>query len=660
VATGAAAPGDVGLHWATWWLGDSSGILLVAPVFLVRRHGGEVPPAARVAAFFAALALAGGLVFLADWSGEAAQLGHALTYLAFPFVVVAALWLGGPGAVAAAAAIAALAIVGTLRGLGPFADGGRHVTMVLLQVYFIATAITGLILAAVKAERQDQTGALQDKERTLRRIFDQSPIGIALVALDLRFLKVNDALCRITGRPAEELLRLGVPDITHPDDIGAGAAGGTRMLSGDIDQLVQEKRYLRPNGEVVWINMLARPVRDDTGRPLYFVGMMEDITGRKRTERALAEAKHAAERSDRAKTRFLAATSHDLRQPLLAANLFLESLARRTAAAAAAPAPEIERLRQALTAMGEMLDVLLDLSRIDAGVVRADPRDIRLGRLLGDLARNWSEVAAASGLKFRAVPCSLIVRTDPVLLMRVLRNLLENAVKYTESGRILLGCRRHGDVVRIQVWDTGVGIPAEQRDAIFQEFYQIDNANRDRTRGMGIGLSIVRRLAGVLDHPVALCSWPGRGSMFEIGVPLGHHRETRDAPEPPVPAERPLSGTVVIIEDDSLVLSSLEVVVAQWGARVIAAPSAGAAWERLRDGGECPAILLADYRLADGWTGVDAVRWLREKLGAPVPAALISGDTSGDQLEAMRASGLRLISKPVPAAALRAILQEYC
>ena len=269
-------------------------------------------------------------------------------------------------------------------------------------------------------------------------------------------------------------------------------------------------------------------------------------------------------------------------------------------------------------------------------------------------------MASTRGIEFRAVPTSGLVHSDPALIKRILRNLLDNAVKFTETGRILLGCRRRGHEMAIQVWDTGIGIPADKVGQIFEEFYQLGNPGRDRHRGLGLGLSIVDRLARVLGHPVRVFSVEGRGSMFEIRLPLSRHQPV-NLPEPSLPVPtKPLGwrGTVMIIDNDQLVLTGLKAIFEAWDCLAITATDREAAWAALS---RCPepslGLILADYRLASVETGLEVIARFRERLGWPVPGVIMTGGTLENLTELCREQGFELIQKPITAERLRDLLK---
>ena len=395
--------------------------------------------------------------------------------------------------------------------------------------------------------------------------------------------------------------------------------------------------------------------------------LQQRLEERDRAEAALYRAKQEAEDGNRAKSRFLAAASHDLRQPLMAANLFFESLVRRFPSSRHEPG--VEYLRQSLAAMNELLDALLDLSRVDTGSIQIDRQDFALEPLLMDLTDAWSAMAGARGLDFRSVPARVMVRSDPALIKRILRNLLDNAVKFTKDGRILLGCRRRGGDIVVQVWDTGVGIPADKAGQIFEEFYQIGNPGRDRRHGLGLGLSIVDRLARLLGHAVHMRSVEGRGSLFEIRLPMSSESSQSFRPTSarasfwgsgPVVAPR-WQGRVVVIDDDSLVLAGLQAICEAWGCPIVAASGLDAAWLVLGQNSEPPpCLILADYRLNEGRTGVDAIVQLRERLGWPVPGLVMTGETIDFLAEDCHRLGLAVIQKPITASRLYERLASFC
>ncbi len=359
---------------------------------------------------------------------------------------------------------------------------------------------------------------------------------------------------------------------------------------------------------------------------------------------ALREAKETAETANAAKSHFLAAASHDLRQPLHALALLVAVLKRRHSDEASMKV--IRPIEESTQALKELLDALLDISRLDAGVVVPQKQAIAVNALLGRLESEFAVQADARHLKFRVRRApSTAVHTDPTLLMEMLRNLMSNACRHTRRGGILLGCRLRRDRLVIQVWDTGKGIPEEELDKIFREYYQIDNSERDRHKGLGLGLSIVERLARLLGHPVRVRSRVGRGSLFEVSVPLS---DTPPA-EPKAPAAEAAPPSVVIsiliIDDDNAVLQGTSMLLEELGYHPVVAQSAADAVQKI--GGHAPDLILADYRLEGEHTGIEAINMVRSHLGIFVPGILVSGDILPERLREANLSGFRLLHKPV-------------
>ena len=380
-------------------------------------------------------------------------------------------------------------------------------------------------------------------------------------------------------------------------------------------------------------------------------------------ERArLDQVNRALEEASLAKTRFLAAASHDLRQPVQALAMYMAALQRE--ALNPVQAGMVERMAQSLAALGGMFDALLDISRLDAGIVPVDLQPLPLRPLLWRLHDELAPTAAARGLAWRLhLPrgaALLLTRSDAVLLERCLRNLLDNALKYTEQGGVLLALRRHGPAAaprwRLQVFDTGIGMTPEVQARVFEEFYQADNPERDRTRGLGLGLAIVQRLLRLLGHPLQLRSSPGRGSGLTLDLPA--------LPEPALPTTPAASQgpdralCVMVVDDDADVRDSLVALLERWGHQVLAGPDDAAlllAWQQA--GRPAVHAVLADLRLRGTLTGVAVVQRLRTALGPRLPALLITGDIAPDRLTLLRDSGLPWLPKPVMPMRLRSWLQ---
>ena len=372
--------------------------------------------------------------------------------------------------------------------------------------------------------------------------------------------------------------------------------------------------------------------------------------------RAADSARAAAETANRAKSHFLAAASHDLRQPLHALGLFAAALAARTRTTDVAPL--VQSIRASVEALEGLFAQLLDLSRLDAGALTPRIGAVALAPLFARVAADVAPQAAASGLVLRVAPTTLAVQSDPVLLERIVRNFTANALAYTRAGGVLLGARRVGGAVRIDVVDTGIGIAPADRDRIFDEFVQAAPGMRPHAsgRGLGLGLAIVRRLASLLRHSLETASVPGRGSRFSVRALRA--ATAPGAPGAPVrnraaagPGDLHLPGRhVIVVDDDDAVVAAMVALFDAWGATVVTAGNAASAVAALDDRGVD--LIVADLRLSDDASGVDAVRRLRRALGRPTPALIVSGDLGEEAHREAHGAGLPLLAKPLVADAL--------
>ncbi len=492
--------------------------------------------------------------------------------------------------------------------------------------------------------------------RRLATVVRDSQDAMLVLGLNGRVTAWNRGAERLYGFAEREALGMAFEELVPADRRSEAKAALKRVVAGETLPLIEAER-LTSAGERLIVESTLSVLTGPDDKPQAISAIERDVTARKRAEQSMATARTAAEQASSAKSRFLAAASHDLRQPLQAADLYLGLLAHRNRDPELAPL--IDRQRDALQAMENLLGSLLDLSRADAGLLQSMPEDFQVGPVLTEIAAEGASLSAARGLGIRVVPCGAMVRSDPVLLRRLLRNLVSNAVKYTETGRVLVGCRRGGEQVRIQVWDTGIGIPVDKQKAIFEEFYQLDNEARDRAKGFGLGLSIVDRVAKLLGHPLHLCSVPGKGSMFEVCVPLATRSVAANDPgSAPVAVDRaPVAqGPLVLIDDDPLVLMALQMQFVDWGWDVVAGPTFEAVWAGL--GGRIPRIVVADFRLGAGDNGIQVIERLREAVGVRLPGVLVTGDTAPEQLRETQRSGLRLLHKPVSAEVVRKMIEE--
>ncbi|HQR19926.1 MAG TPA: hybrid sensor histidine kinase/response regulator [Burkholderiaceae bacterium] len=365
-------------------------------------------------------------------------------------------------------------------------------------------------------------------------------------------------------------------------------------------------------------------------------------------------ARAAAEQANVAKSRFFAAASHDLRQPLHSLGLFASAL--RDVVGTDQGRDVARRVGDSIGALDRLFDELLDVSRLDAGVVEVRRSNLALQPMFDRLDSEFSNDASIRGLRLRFVPTRLAVNSDRTLLERVLRNLVSNALRYTQAGGVLVGARRRGPRVVVQVWDTGVGIADDQRSLIFDEFYQVGNPGRDRRKGLGLGLAIVRRLTVLLDHPLGFRSVVGRGSCFEVSLPAADGPVESGTADDSAATHAAFSGARALVVDDDLdICEATRRLLQSWGLEVRTVRGPEDALAAVREG-FVPSVLLVDLRLGESVDGVGVVERLRKLLGASVPALLISGDTGARELTRVKESGLMLLTKPVAPARLRSAL----
>ena len=528
----------------------------------------------------------------------------------------------------------------------------------------------------------DATAAIQHNRDLLQTALDQVDEGIAVVDPEFRLSCWNRRFRTILGLPADyglagTPLTLILRQVAERGGLGAGApdtAVADRMkrliaFAGPLEErAIAEGRIIEMRASPMPDRGLVLTLTDTTERALAAEALARanETLERRVDERTaqltrlndeLARAKAEAEEANLGKTRFLAAAGHDILQPLNAARLYVSSLVERSTDSPERPL--VENVEASLESVEEIIGAVLDISRLDAGGLKAEMSSFRIDELLQTLKVEFDPVARGKGLRLVLVPSSLAVVSDRRLLRRLLQNLISNAVKYTITGTVLIGCRRRGRQVSIEVLDTGIGIPASKRREIFDEFRRLDEGARE-ARGLGLGLSIVERIARVLDLPVKVESRPGRGSTFRVEVPLS---SIALPPRPAVAARPPpgigLDGLVVAcLDNEPRILDGMVALLTGWGCRVVAGGGRAELEAALDAAGLKPEVALVDYHL-DGDDGLSAVAALRARFGAGLPAVLITADRSPAVRAAAGEHGVTILTKPLKPAALRALLAQW-
>jgi Na+/proline symporter/CheY-like chemotaxis protein len=528
----------------------------------------------------------------------------------------------------------------------------------------------------------DSHAALHFNREILQTALNHVRQGIAVFDADLQLICSNRQFGEILGLPPH-LVQIGIPlqeilefmAAVSPTGFGDSASLMEMRLAAyttegepylerlpDRHMVIEVRSNRMPGGGLVITfsdvtpsfeaaealersnATLEKRVRDRT----------EELT---RLNSELALAKSTAEDANISKTRFLAAASHDILQPLNAARLYVTSLVERQNGGE--DSRLVENIDDSLEAIEEILGALLDISRLDAGAMTTSTTSFKIGDLMRSLEIEFAPIARAKGLKLTFVPCSLPVESDRLLLRRLLQNLISNAIKYTPRGRVLVGCRRHGQSLQIGVYDTGVGIPILKRGEIFKEFHRLEQGARI-ARGLGLGLSIVERLARVLNHGIALDSNVSGGSVFSVTVPTAKAINHTAAVTSATPLSRtPMSGSLIVcIENDAAILDGMKTLLTAWDAEVIAVADPDAAIEAIEAAGKRVTGLLVDYHLDRG-NGLAAIRDIRRRFGEGIPAILITADRSPHVRAAARKEQIAVLNKPVKPASLRALIGQW-
>jgi two-component system, sensor histidine kinase len=381
---------------------------------------------------------------------------------------------------------------------------------------------------------------------------------------------------------------------------------------------------------------------------LDLIEQLQHRTEQLEEQTAVAEqARRDVEKAHSAKVQFFRAANHDLRQPLHALGMFGRALGERIRY------PEVQRMVEGMNAsiraLENLFNALLDLSKLEGGGIEPNRRHFPLRTLLQNVTRDFQVEAEAKRLDFRLAATDVFVYTDAILLERIVRNLVSNAVRYTQKGGVLLGCRKRRGQISIEIWDTGAGIAESERERIFEEFYQIGSPARHSTKGIGLGLSIVQRLTQLLDHKLELASRPGRGTMFRLTVPQGQEAKlVQTAPVADLTDGDALAGKLVlVIDDEPAILEAMKAMLSAWHCESVTADSSDAALEGIAQAQDYPDVIIADYRLQSHETGVQAARRIRWELGMQIPTILITASTSGEHLADAEAAGFLIMSKPV-------------
>ena len=486
---------------------------------------------------------------------------------------------------------------------------------------------------------------LKDANQKLERVYDTAPVGLCFIDRDLRFVMINKHLASINGLPVDVHIGRKLSDVLgefgrmlepfYQQVIDGGEPIIDKMFTSEITSDADLPRH--------WLSSLY-PFEDQTGHIIGVNSTVREITEQKRAEDALKMAKAEAELAVLARSKFLAAASHDLRQPVQSLVFLLAAI--KPPANAERIAKAVGMMETALDGLKGLLTSILDISRVDAGIVAPQMDRVDIAAMLSRFCDGYAPECAQKKLKFRCrCQPELHARSDAALLERILRNLIENAIRYTNHGGLLIGARRRGERVRIDIVDSGIGIPADKLTHIFEEFYQIANPARDHRKGLGLGLAIVSRLAPLIGADIQVRSREGRGTCFTVTVPVDV--PVHAASGPTATAEVVTGRRILVIEDNPKIRTGLELLFESWTCEFIGVESGEEALEvGEREGWHFDAI-LADHRLGAGLSGIEAAVEICKRAGRPIPTLIVTGDTAPERIREVHVSGFEMMHKPV-------------
>jgi PAS domain S-box-containing protein len=516
----------------------------------------------------------------------------------------------------------------------------ERVRRVMAHIVGLASYLSHLSLLNLKlSERQGQ----------IETLINTLPDPVWLKDSDGVFVACNRAFERMLGASHADIIGKTDYDFCPVELAEFFRRKDQEALAASASKINEEWVTSAESGQPILLETIKTAVPGISGKAIGVLGIARDITERKREAELLRHARHEADKANAAKSRFLAAASHDLRQPLSALSMYAGMLKNTVAPA---DRKMVAGMRECIANLSDLLNDLLDLSKLDAGVVTPTIRDFAIADLLTNLTSVHAPEAAVKGLRLRCLSKPLTARCDTVLLKRILGNLIDNALRYTERGGVLIACRRRLGKIWVEVWDTGIGIAGEHLADIFEEFKQLGDGARNG--GSGLGLAIVHKTAALLGLEISVRSRPGRGSVFALELPLGE-AESRALAAPP-PAVETRSLRIALVEDNAMVRTALTTGLRGLGHQVRATASREELLPVLDQ--LAPDIVISDYRLSGGETGYQVIAAVRARFGNELPAILITGDTDPKLLRSMSERGVVILHKPVGLDTLRAYIEN--